>query len=623
MPLRHSLLALLASISLFIPRLDGAPAGTPGETVWLARKGVASLPVCVGERASDRTRAAAKDLAAYLGKLSGGTFEVKTGTTGIVLGMPGDFQQPPVPTDFDPSDPCRREEYLLRSDGSSLFLIGATETANERAVWDLLRRLGYRHFFPGEIWEVFPHTPDLQIGVDERGQPDIHDRRLHYLVFNRDRTADEDHSRWALHNRVGAALKIASHHAYQGFHAPRKAEFEAHPDYLPLIKGVRTYWVNTFKPCLSNEECRRLLVGIALDYFKEQPTAESISMEPSDMKNWCQCAACAARSPSDWATLLANEVAVAINAPEANPPGTRYVGLLAYNAHDAPPTLRIDPRVMVTVTSHYHDNPISREETIEGWRRQGAVLLGYDHNAGGEGAVRDLPEARREIVRLHRDHRLFRWSTAGGVQWGYFGLGAYCAAQALWDVDEAERYDALLADFYSKAFGKAAAPMEAYFRSFNRMKEDDPEPPVIDAAVIGRMFKRLDEAFRLVADDPGAQARVGEWVWFTCHLDYQSRIPTITESWKKVGALDDQTRLAYWAQRSRLFLLPEHLRAQKEWLPIKDVDGLPGKPADDTAEFADDLIALASTPSAPTRNAYLKRVIEQGLRNYGMDSKDR
>ena len=601
--------ALLAGI-LSIPAM-----AEPGDLVRLTEGGAACLPVIVGERAGERVKTAAADLAAYLGRMAGCVFDVKTGKgkSGVVVGLPADFPEAALPTAFDPTDPWRREEYSLRSDNGALYLIGATEKAVEDAVWDVLRRLGYRHFFPGTVWEVFPSTPDLQIAVDDRCGPDYRDRRLHYLMFSHGAAVGDAHRFWALHNRVGSGLRIVSSHAYQGFYYARKEAFDAHPEFWPLIDGERVYWKNTFKPCLSNPDCRRLIGDIALTFFEKNPDAVSISMEPSDGGNWCGCEACGKRTPSDWAVLLANEVAQAVNAPDADPPHTRYVGLLAYHHHSDPPAIRVDPRVAVTVTSHFRESTLSPEDLIEAWRRQGAKLLGFDHNAGGEGTVGRLPQARRELAHWCRDHRLFRWSTAGGVQWGHFGLGAYLAAQALWDVDATDLYDELLADFYRRAFGQAATPMEAYFRLFYRFEDGD-SPPAIEARSLARMFRLLHDAHARADGDDGARNRIGEWAFFTGHLELKYRLPRVTDPWEKTEGYNELARLAYWCRGSCLFILPKHLQNQTEWPPplAREEAVVSGLTVD--AALVDFLPELA--PKPPSRDDYVRLLIEEGLRRY-------
>jgi hypothetical protein len=76
--------------------------------------------------------------------------------------------------------PFGREEYILRSRSDALYLIGATDLAVQDAVWDLLYRVGYRQFFPGETWEVIPERRDLTVDLDVREAPAFAARRIWY-----------------------------------------------------------------------------------------------------------------------------------------------------------------------------------------------------------------------------------------------------------------------------------------------------------------------------------------------------------------------------------------------------------------------------------------------------------
>lgn len=138
----------VALLAFLLPLLGAS--GDPVE-VRLTAVGEAAWPVVVAPEAPDTVRAAAGQLAAYLERMTGSAFAVieGDGTEGIAVGTFRDFPDPARNVDFDPADPLRREEYLLRSHARGVWLIGATELAVNHAVWDFLYRLGYRQFFPG------------------------------------------------------------------------------------------------------------------------------------------------------------------------------------------------------------------------------------------------------------------------------------------------------------------------------------------------------------------------------------------------------------------------------------------------------------------------------------------
>ena len=140
----------------------------------VADHGQAKCSVVVSAAADKDVLAAARVLADYLGKISGGKFELATGsgTTGIAIGLLPDFPELGLGKPFDPAPPgvpC--EQYLLRSHAKGLYVIGATDRAVKYAVWDLLYRFGHRQFFPTPVWEVVPSSPGLSIDVSMTSKP--------------------------------------------------------------------------------------------------------------------------------------------------------------------------------------------------------------------------------------------------------------------------------------------------------------------------------------------------------------------------------------------------------------------------------------------------------------------
>jgi hypothetical protein len=234
-----------------------ASADTP--IVHLARDGKALLSVTIGPKASAAVKESARELATYLSRISGDEFKVMEGdgSAGIVLGRPKDFENLPFAIEFGGS-PFEREDYLLRSDGRGLYLLGATDQAVSHAVWDLLHRLGYRQFFPGETWEVVPALPDIRIAIDQRESPSFHARRIWYnwglWGYN-----DEPYRQWCQRNRAVKGFDLQSGHAYEGIIAANRAEFDKHPEFYALVQGERKLRPDV-KFCIANPALRKLVV---------------------------------------------------------------------------------------------------------------------------------------------------------------------------------------------------------------------------------------------------------------------------------------------------------------------------------------------------------------------------
>lgn len=343
------------------------------EPTALAADGKALMPVVTAEKASPRTRQAAKDLADYLQRITGSTFEQKfgDGATGIAVGHASDFAALPCVVQFGGQDVFSAEEYRLFSHQKGVCLIGATDIAVEHAVWDFLYRLGYRQYFPTSTWEIVPSVRDLRIAVDALERPSFQTRSFGYEWGVWDSIAATLES-WNARNRAKSDFALRCGHIYQAIVATNRPVFDAHPEYLALYEGKRC----GNKMCLSNPEVQKIIIEFTRQNLVKNPDADCVSMEPSDGSKWCECESCVKLgSTSDRATFIANLVAEAINL--APPPGqrkrVRYVGMLAYNFHATPPAIKVDPRVIVSVTTHQSRSKLPFDQRVEGWGRQGAL----------------------------------------------------------------------------------------------------------------------------------------------------------------------------------------------------------------------------------------------------------
>ena len=510
------LLAVLAIPFLFVllPTLEAQPQAP---RCTLAADGKASWPIVVAKGASQRTRQAAQTLAEYLGKISSAKFDVITGEglSGIAIGAPKDFPALAQPKDLQSKDPTRAEDYWLRSNATGLQILGATDQAIEHAVWDVLHRLGYRQFFPGPTWEVIPSAMTLSLSVDQYEHPSYHARRIWY-GYGAGQWAAKPYADWCAKNRATSGITISSGHAYQGIAARNKAEFEKHPEYRGLVNGERKS--NQF--CISNEELRKLVVRDALNQFAEKSDRQSISVEPADGGGWCECKECKKMgSVSDRVVTLANQVAEAVTAKHPD----KFVGIYAYSSHSPPPTIKVHPRVVVQVATAYIQGGFSVDQLMTGWQKQNATIgvreyysvNVWDRDLPGKPRGANLDYLTRTIPRFHAQGARFM-SAESSDNWGCNGLGYYLAARMLWDVNEAKNVAALKQDFLDKAFGPAQKPMAEFYRLI-----DAKSKPLLTDDLLGRMYRKLDEA-RALAADAKIRARIDDLVLYTRYVELWS-----------------------------------------------------------------------------------------------------
>lgn len=363
--------ALAAFCTTALAELTRAEAPTQ---LTLATDGRAEHPVVISPKAGETVRQVAAELAEYLTRMTGATFEVTEGdgSRGIVLGTLADF---PV---ADLAEPLKirntydgREAYAIRTGRDRLLLIGATELGASHAAFRLLEHLGCRWFFPAEEWEIVPSKPTLTVALSESDRPALLARRIWwgYGFFDRDRCL-KDYQAWARHNRMAASMTISCGHAWQTIIAQNRQVFDAHPEYLALVDGKR----QGPQLCASNPEVRQLVRAYALEEFRKHPDRDMVSLETSDGSNHCQCEGCVRLgSISDRVFGLANEVARAV---AAEYPG-KMIGLYAYNDHCEPPSFQLEPNVYVQSTAGFIRGRYTFDELTELWPQRRACHRGH------------------------------------------------------------------------------------------------------------------------------------------------------------------------------------------------------------------------------------------------------
>jgi hypothetical protein len=481
------------------------------------------MPIVVSREATVDVREAAAELADYLGRISGAVFRVEdtvaasgvsVGQKGIVVGLFANFTDLPLEVKVE-SGGVNRDQYVLRTTGDGLYLLGTTPAAVQCAVWDFLHRQGYRLFFLTNTWEVVPNRPSLTVAIDVIEQPD-------YVTRQAPRGApwsDRDlWRRWQTRNRMNSSFVLNTGHAYGGIVRRNQKSFDEHPEYFALVGGERPSGANA-KFCVANAGLRQVVVDDAVREVKAQPERDSISMDPSDGGGWCECDACRNMgSASDRALTLANDVAAAINDLGL---GKKYVGMYAYNDHSPPPSIKSHPNVVISVATSFIRGGYSVEELVSGWQAQDAVLGIRDYHDVFAWS-HDLPRSARggNIDYLTRtipwfyEHGARFMNSENMDSWGANGLGYWLTPQLLWDVDNAERVDELIEDFLVNAFGAAKEPMRVFYQLINR----DHDSVRSHQDVVARMYRCLDEA-RTLTSDPSVQARLDDLILYTRYLE--------------------------------------------------------------------------------------------------------
>jgi len=346
---------------LFCCSAPAAAAANDG--LLLVTDGKAKLPIVVSAQASDSTKKVADELAAYLGQITGATFDVQSGdgSTGLVLGTIAEFPDPALEAALDVRNGSDgKEAFAIRTDSKRLRMIGASDLATSHAAFALLEELGCRWFFQAPEWEIVPSAKTMDVNFNRTARPAVLARRIWYgggfFEHDPDGRPIRDYAAWARHNRMAQSFTINCGHAWQAIIGENKAIFDQHPEYLALVGGKR----QGEQLCVSNPELRALAARWALDYLKKHPAADMVSLETSDGGGQCECDSCKKLGTvSDRAFGLANEVAVAVAKEH---PG-KMVGMLAYNEHSEPPAFELEPNVYVQLTAGFTRGTVQLRRT--------------------------------------------------------------------------------------------------------------------------------------------------------------------------------------------------------------------------------------------------------------------
>jgi hypothetical protein len=264
--------------------------------------------------------------------------------------------------------------------------------------------------------------------------------------------------------------------------------------------------------------------------LQKNPETDGISVEPTDGGGWREDSPLG--SPSNQAVTLANYVAKIF---QQKFPGKK-VGMLAYSYHSAAPTIDVEPNVSVAVSQYAIRGGYTPEQLLAGWKARKADvgvahptfnIWTYYRDKPGAGNAADVRALLRDIPHFHELGAQI-WSASTTPAWAPYGLGHYLIARMLWDTTESKRAEEIMSDFYTLAFGAAAPEMRLYHEKYLLASGK----PLLSEDLLGRMFRKLDEALNK-ADSPPARARILDYVvhahGMELYLAYQNASPAVRQ----------------------------------------------------------------------------------------------
>ncbi len=555
----------------FIVMLAALTAAGPTAAVTLVKDGAALGGIYVPSEPTLQEQFAAEELQRYIEKASGARLEIATGAPeadapAIVvaevgrLGLVGEEAT-------EAEEALSIEGVVNRTAGSHVIVAGGGPRGVVYAAYDLLERLGYRWYWPGETGEVTPSLDDVtfedlaiardpsfvrrhSMGAASDGWADIRWNAdvVDWLVKARQnfwlKNPPGEQYEGFLERRGGTYTKIGSGHNWQHI-IPAERYFEAHPEWFPLIRGERR---PQGQLCLSNPEVLQRLTDYALAgaaQMAENPNVMFIDMTQNDGAGWCECERCRAiddRDPSTHADIVLwaiNQIADTVK--QQYPQAVLFTFAYAGSA-GLPSWISPAENVMIEQTNYCYNyggsflNPKSGPGTryraqIDAWAPVTALHGIYEY-FGFYNWLEALPVT---LYRLSEEVPYYKQLGVHGFyseteqRWSTNHLLYYAFARMWWDHET--DVQAMFDEFIRLFYGPAQEPMRRFYLALETSGGPDRYwsgnvsdlPGIFPRALREQCRADLEEAKRLAADDPLVSARLAfvelGWRYTELHLE--------------------------------------------------------------------------------------------------------
>jgi Domain of unknown function (DUF4838) len=498
----------------------------------LVAKDTAPAPIIIFKDAPPRTRDAAVALAEYIGKISGQKPAILDGAPqplperAIWVGV-----QPAVKTffprtDFDFKHP---EEIVIAASEKHVVIAGrdrwdparldvATregvikgvqqEYGTINAVYTFLQdQLAVRWLWPGELGEDLPRNERITIHApfEYRHHPQM---RARGSMFNYCRLGNKGYGRsqeWTMRQRLQLdSLAIEGGH---GFGDWWERYHEKHPEIFALQPdGTRSGFPSPHnaKLCMSNPKVWELWLDKVAGELAQDPHRTVFNASPNDgwASGHCVCEKCSAWDHPDGEPRVFNWFHLNKERPATSDrdvtfanklgellkqkyPGKDYRVMMLSYGHSRPAPVKARPadNVIMTIVANFFgrtglvDRGSTRGDTyraqFEAWSKIVPAMFWRPNTGSPAGWQQGLPDIH--VAQTIRDFKDVAAANCIGIyidgvweHWATVGPLYYIMAQLAWN--PAADSDAILADYYARAFGPAAPHVREYFEAIEKQR---------------------------------------------------------------------------------------------------------------------------------------------------------
>ncbi len=453
--------------------------------IILVDDGVEPPPILVAEEASAINLDAAKSLAAAIEKITGSRPEVIQWATdpaperaiwvGLQPGVADAF--PGLDTEF--SHP---EEILIVCKGNHVLIAGRDvirgetqiEFGTANAVFTFLQNhLGVRWLWPGQLGEDFPQQELIRIPeFTYRFHPPFRERVMRYPT----RSASRQLNRWwQVHQRGRGSLESDHGHAFDPWW---ELYHRDHPEFFALQPDGSRGGGHRAKQCLSNPDVVEQWLENTSATIEANPARQAFGASPTDGGGWCVCPECRAWDypDADPGNLTDRHVKfwnrLANGLRERHPERNLIVDVMAYSRYRTPPlSEKLAENVAVAYVAHFpaageSERELEKAQLLE-WAKMASMIKYRPNLFWYSGGVWGFPSiATRNTIED------FRWLAQNGCvgidvdsvfnNFATLGPQLYLMAQLTYDPFADGK--SLMADYYQRGFGVAAAEIESYFK---------------------------------------------------------------------------------------------------------------------------------------------------------------
>ncbi len=456
----------------------------------LSEAGAPRAAIVTASNASEADGNAAQELKRYLDAVTGGDFPIIEEAASnslpnrIFVGTSEAVKKlaPAVPWGKLGSD-----DVVIQTTGDALVLAGGEPRGTLYAVYQFLQDAVGCDWWTSEA-ETIPHKPDLTIGdlavaysppffYRDVFAKDVVRNPEFSAQMRRNGTTSGEPNVEILPAKWGGSIQIAgSVHTLDKF-LPASEYFKDHPEWGPLIGGVRRSWdQHTGQLCLSNPELTKKFTDIVLAKIDEYPDAKIISVSMNDNTYRCECDQCLAIEKEEGAMsgpMIRFVNAIAHEVEKKRP--DMLVETLAYFYTMKPPLVTKPAKnVIIRFTTYTDDHRLPYEKNpaivakLKSWEDISSQLFVWDYQPD----FHDAWKPRPNIFNMAKNLRFFADHTVRGYfmeaeerPTDFTELRTWLASQLLWN-PHADG-DVLIQRFLNGFYGAAGKPLFAYLKLMN------------------------------------------------------------------------------------------------------------------------------------------------------------